>query len=201
MSNAEFLGIAIKNLLEKNINVSFVKRKYYSKYSTYSYFTIYPKKELIINYFKEDYSLWFGDFLHEYCHFLQWKENLKKWNSLDKDFAAFDAYISGGKRKPTRQNIINIQKLESNADRRVIHLVQKNKLDLDVKDYIKNSNLYVFCYPLFVKHQIFHYPCQSDMIKYMPETFFTYKQIENRKVIKHVDELDDMFEKSLLLNK
>ena len=112
MNSEEFLGYAIKKLVAQDVTVNFNKRIKDSKYS-YNYFDYITKKELIINYFNNSFDSWFPVFVHEYCHFLQWKNELSKWESYNKYLVSFGNYLDGKTSKINKKTIRKIQEVVS----------------------------------------------------------------------------------------
>jgi hypothetical protein len=134
---------------------------------------ITPRKYLILTdenyirvngYFSEEDNLlkvasnkpfkkWFPVFLHEFCHFLQWKENCKIWqNSVvsDGSDASMEVFswVDGKKipRKKLDTYIRLARDVELDCERRVCKLIKKFNLPLDIEQYAQQANAYVYLY-------------------------------------------------------
>lgn len=93
---------------------------------------------------------WFPIFIHEYCHFKQWKESKNLWNQgelscgiifewLENNNAIIDSNIY--------LHIKNIQDLESDCEKRTLSIIKKYFTNIiDPKLYGKKSNAYVLFY-------------------------------------------------------
>ena len=77
---------------------------------------------------------WVETLLHEYCHFLQWKEKSKLWIKYMKN--------------PSIKNTTN---LEIDCEKRTIKLIKKLKLEayIDVKKYAQGANSYITFYHIY----------------------------------------------------
>lgn len=188
MSNEEFLGICIFDMLKHGVNILFKKRIYDSK-ECYPYFHEDPLT-FALNYFESQIKNkeWFTIFIHEYCHFIQWKNEKKKW-TIDYDYASekLNKFLDKKSKSVDIESIRKVQELELDCDKKALRLMKKHQLDVDINLYTKYSNLYILCHPLFGKYGHFYTP--YELLEYVPK-----KHISKKDLLKDIDfELEKMY--------
>ena len=95
---------------------------------------------------------WFMVYLHEYGHFMQWKDNSFYFDKKDKRYIKSDEIIDNwidGKNYP--QDIIIkairfIQKCELDCEKKVVKLIKKFNFPIDIGEYIQEANSYIHFY-------------------------------------------------------
>ncbi len=89
---------------------------------------------------------WFPIFIHEYNHFLQWKEQSKEWLNCDDVF--FDHWLSDNtvNTRKVNKGIASLITLELDCEKRSVEMIKKFKLNIDTEHYIKCANSYVLFY-------------------------------------------------------
>lgn len=190
MTEEHFIGYAIKQMVENEVTVQFNKRTNNSKHSA-NYFSVEKetKPTFVINYF--DASLDFEIFLHEYCHFLQWKRNTLIWQRGLQSLDYFYKWLDGRHDICRKYHIINIQALELDADRRVVELIKKHKFDIDIPKYIKESNSYILTFQYVWKQRDYkEFPVNynnPEILEMLPEKHITKKGLS--KDYSHIMEL------------
>ncbi len=177
MTPEEFVGNAIKEMVDDNVSVHFIKRKYNSRYA-YDFFTCGDKgdkPELAINYFCEDFNYWFPTFIHEFCHYKQWKENPEKWVKMSDCYDKFGDFMVGKLPSLSTKYLRQIQRTELDADKRALKIIKKYGYDdiIDVDKYIKQSNLYIYTYNYMVKYCKFYVPFEHELMDLMPVKQYT----------------------------
>lgn len=135
---------------------------------------------------KIDLDRFKGTFVHEFCHFLQWRENdpsyidstLDNNNKIDiyelfEEWLSYDSEISD---EDLDEIVAKIILMEKNCEQRAIKLMRKFDLSIDVDKYIKEANAYLY-YHHIVKHERQWYNCQKkppyynqEVIDIMPDT-------------------------------
>ena len=83
-------------------------------------------------------------FIHEYCHFLQWRDDPEFWKKYShcKFYKAFKLkYIND-----------SIQ-LEWDCEKRALNLIKTHSLDIDADLYIKHANIYLQHYHLLADNK------------------------------------------------
>lgn len=95
---------------------------------------------------------WLPILVHEFCHFKQWSRqdplwmDLRKNNVQDEDFL-FD-WINGKEfsNEYISDLVPKVRNMELDCERRVIELLRKRQLPIDIIQYTKNANAYVNFY-------------------------------------------------------
>jgi hypothetical protein len=85
----------------------------------------------------------FGVLIHEYCHFLQWREGSQIWKEFEESNFSIDDVIKNPKK--FKKEILLLIKLESDCERRVIKLIKKYDLFCP-KQYAREANFILFKY-------------------------------------------------------
>jgi hypothetical protein len=95
---------------------------------------------------------WFQVFVHEYGHFLQYREKAKAFgNCTAEDRQAFEDWISTEKEvdpKKAKVALTNLRELEEECERIAVDLIRDNDLGfvLNPKRYTQKANGYLFFY-------------------------------------------------------
>lgn len=183
MTNAHFMGIAMQDLIEHRVEIKFNIRKNMSK-NTSSWFNDDTKLQIVINNFDFDFPEVFETFIHEYCHFLQWKEkdgivDYMKW---DKSVTVFFEWLARTRKRCPEKYLYGVQECELDCDRRVIELIKKHDLKVDIDDYIQQSNAYILSFRYAWEKRIpedkpwpecYH----ASILKYAPKKHFTKEDL------------------------
>lgn len=147
-----FVGLCINNMMTNGVSIEIVKTDRNAS-ETYSYFesgNVKPK--FCIRYLDNSFYENMDVFVHEYCHFLQWKADTKLQKSYE---SAHYRYYSRWLRKlhckymllnDVRDDLRIIQSVELDCDRRAIKLIKKYNLEIDSDKYIRRSNSYILSY-------------------------------------------------------
>jgi len=153
-----FLGDAVEYLIDNRVAVDLqrVKRvKLQGDLTSKGYFDL-PKKMVMGTAWP--LKKWLATFVHEYCHAQQYIEHSRlAWeydNALGMD--KYDDWLEK-KADMTKEELTEctraVQALELDCERRVVRLIYKYNLPLDVDDYIRRANAYVLFYVYVAKHQ------------------------------------------------
>ena len=95
---------------------------------------------------------WFEILLHEYCHFLQYKDENKwylKSTELNQSDKTLNDWLTGSKKFSIYEVDLLCtveQKMELDCEKRVIKLIDKLNLPINKELYIKEANAYIFLY-------------------------------------------------------
>ena len=92
---------------------------------------------------------WQAILVHEYCHFLQYIENEDVFNQYNKskDVLLLDSHLNEQKRMDNALKYKAVKltvDMELSCENRVIKLIRAHKLEIDIKEYIKNGNAYLY---------------------------------------------------------
>jgi hypothetical protein len=86
---------------------------------------------------------WFGVLIHEYCHFLQWKEQSKIWKDFEESNFNIEDIIKSPKKY--KKEILLLLRLEADCERRVVNLIKTHQL-FDATEYIQEANAVLYKY-------------------------------------------------------
>lgn len=187
MKKKEFLKIARKDLRDNGIKVIFKEPQQLRNCG--GYFD-WQAKTLVVG----KHESWFEIFLHEYCHFKQYHEKssiikyswvarsaLIEWYSYEKDFPD---YVK-------RECFYITRDIELNCEKRVVQMIKKYDLPINIDEYIKGANLHMYLYKyselMRVKIPIFSYHKYNLLEDMMPTKFLTKRQYNRMppKVFNH----------------
>jgi len=98
-------------------------------------------------------SEWFPVYVHEYGHFTQWRDKSPEWNNLWIDGIYYDDFLDllvSGEGKFTDDQINRFIDaaitIEADCERRVVELVRRYKLPIEIEHYCQTANSYVHFY-------------------------------------------------------
>lgn len=183
MTQSEFYGWAIPQLIEEGITVHLV-HKLKTK-NCCGWFSA-EKKELVVCTANPDA---FAVFVHEFCHFLQYRDARDLWNKLGKACDNFFRWLDGDKYTQRQVNYFckQAQLLELDCENRAIALIKKLKLDIDLKEYIQKANAYLLSYPVTKELRLWPNTLasiySSDISDLFSSKLVTAKQLTNKKYI------------------
>ena len=135
-------------------------------------------------------KLWFPIFVHEFCHFEQWREDSDIWNlsMSDSDEVDIWSWLEGSEEYPKRKiekAFYITQLLEQDCDRRVVEKIRKYDLPIDPERYIQASNAYHLFYQVALQERTWYVdaPYQVDkIVDEMPTTFLKPSQLKKKNV-------------------
>lgn len=90
----------------------------------------------------------FEIFVHEYGHYLQWKQRPEFYNAKAKGCDIVFSWLDGTdySDRILKKAFSNVIELEWDCEHTVLELVKRYKLPIDVKKYIRGANCYLFFY-------------------------------------------------------
>jgi hypothetical protein len=155
MHHEEFLGTAIAHMVEHGIsirldNTSIVK----SGGMSFGGWFDFNNKSMRVGTGRH-HNEWFPIFVHEYAHFLQSLDGFAA-KYPDYYWSDFFDWMAGTKKlsqAQLRKYVKVIQYVEYDAERRVLKMIKKHKLDIDVVKYTKEANAYILSYTVLRKHR------------------------------------------------
>lgn len=120
----------------------------------------------------------FEIFIHEYCHFLQWKYDREFWENSTQNYDVLFDWIKDPTAQTSpedlNQSLITILSLEHDCEKRVLKLVQNNPIEnFDTDKYQRAVNAYLWSYHLNLelRRRPVH-PIYSDrVLPYMSNIF------------------------------
>ncbi|NBO36880.1 hypothetical protein EBU91_05040 [bacterium] len=116
--------------------------------------------------------------LHEYCHFLQWRQKTQIFKHSDKYCLIVERWLNGKHySKPLiKRAFYWVRKMERECEQIAAKLIDKYDLPIDKSKYIKNANCYIYAH--FFMEQKRKYTAFSknpftdkSVQKIMPNTF------------------------------
>jgi len=130
--------------------------------------------------------------VHEYCHFLQWKNKKKFWKKYGGNDGSLDEWLNGkefSKHKITRF-IKNTIRIERDCEKKTVSILKKYKIKFDEKEYIKQSNVYILSYWYIKEYRKWPNKKIYDVSFYntMPDSFLPlsfYLKGVNKNAIKY----------------
>jgi len=150
MTSKEFIKYAKSKIGKTNIKLTFADKKYVmvqgSRVSGY-----FDENELVCatgNPIKK----WLPIFVHEFSHFEQWQKNCKSWTQVfinGKDLSDETFKWIGGKKyslEKIKEITRRVRILELDCERRTVKNIKKFKLPIDVDNYIRGANSYIYFY-------------------------------------------------------
>lgn len=150
---SKFIIDAIIDLQNSNATINFVKKKLLyiedEGIKSSGYFQISNKKPFLACAIGSDITEWLPVFVHEYCHFLQWKKGLKVWTQSE--YITLDQIVKIQSNKSIKLDEMvrilgDLRNLELDCEKRTVEIIRKYRLPIDIKTYIKKANAYVFFY-------------------------------------------------------
>jgi hypothetical protein len=110
--------------------------------------------------------------IHEYCHYLQWRENADVWLRCYPKYKTdslnlFDDWLLGSRVHKVKKHIAAVRDLELDCEQRAAWLMRKNKFG-DVSSYIRKANAYVLWHNWIGEIRSMDYTYQDpDVLKAM----------------------------------
>jgi hypothetical protein len=91
---------------------------------------------------------WLEVLIHEFCHYLQWKENCPAWVNGIESIDPIDRWIGGEEIENIEYHLGMARDLELDNEKRSVDMIIKWGLDseIDVNTYTKKANAYVLFY-------------------------------------------------------
>lgn len=145
MTKNKFIAKVITELLEDDFSIRLpMARSIDGKYG--GWFSGETKQKEFVVAMKRDCA--FEIFVHEYCHYLQWKERPNFYNSKAKGCDIVFNWLDGEdySDRALAKAFANVIELEWDCERTALELMKRYKLPIDVNKYIRGANCYLFFY-------------------------------------------------------
>jgi hypothetical protein len=150
--NSEVFDIIKEDIKSLDGRIIFVKGRYCggkSKCSGLFYMDANDNPILKIAKGGSEEEEWFGILLHEYCHFLQWRDDSKIWNNFcDHDVTYSEIILKPEKYKKELQALME---LEINCEKRAVNIIKSNNL-FNHKEYVQCANAILYKYAFLHKY-------------------------------------------------
>lgn len=141
MTKNEFIGKIVSELLENEVSLKIVQKKSQNNYG--GWFDPH-RKELFCAY-KGKYG--FEILIHEYNHFRQWYYRREFWDSCNANDGHFLLWLEGDDsitKAEKEKGFKDTLKLERDCEINSIKTIQKYDLPVDLENYFKLANSYLF---------------------------------------------------------
>ena len=137
----------IRELLKHNFSVFLHNKEHIDGYGGW-FSTDTDEEEFVV---AMKHPMGFEILIHEYCHFLQWKEDKKSWDESEKYYNLLFDWISDLSMEVSEtdlnQSLLTILKIEHDCEKRVLKLVSLNPIeDFDTDKYKRAANAYLWSY-------------------------------------------------------
>ena len=118
--------------------------------------------------------------VHEYCHFLQFKEKCKEWTDLEaQEPFIIDNWLKGDSNideDKLDKALEATMLLELDCEKRAVAFMAQNGLEKDIEQYIKQANAYVLSYKIVRKLRRWNKPGKApyhnkSLTELMPNQF------------------------------
>lgn len=121
---------------------------------------------------------WIDVLAHEFCHVTQWIDQIPLWIKAQKSIPLVDDWLTGEKVRNIKKHLEVCRDLELDNEKRTVKLMKEFDLDIDIEDYIKKANAYIFFYTRLLATRKWPTPTNSPhsndkIIKTMPRYFKT----------------------------
>lgn len=122
-------------------------------YRSQAYFC---EQEKVIKIAKNNKSS-FKNLVHEYAHFLQWLDSDPLFIKSDKAIEIIDNWFAGKNysQKELQNAFRVVREMERDCEMRSAELIQKWGLSINVKNYIKDANIYIYLHYAMEKKRKF----------------------------------------------
>jgi hypothetical protein len=119
---------------------------------------------------------WLETFVHEYAHLTQWRDQCQPWTNALQSLELVDPWLNGEEVDGINEHISLIRDLELDNEKRSVKLIKQHNLDIDLNDYIKKANSYIYFYNWIKVTRTWSKPGNSPytnkrLLKVMPKTF------------------------------
>lgn len=150
MSNETFIADSIPHMIRKGISVDLQNKHFINFDGTDVNGYFYADKLELKCAVGKPEDEWFPVFVHEYCHFLQWREQTEAWKVLGEEEkrseTSIDEWLSGT--DLDHETVLLHCKLtrdvEEECERFVVDRIRKYDLQIDISQYIQKTNAYLY---------------------------------------------------------
>jgi len=144
MTREAFIGLALADCVRNNVSVKILQKKSIQKCG--GWFCSNPL-EMVCAY---KARLGFEILIHEYNHFLQWKDDNEFWVRCGGNDGDFHTWLMDDSFKLSKKKVDicynQAVELERDCEIRSIQMIKDYALDVDVEKYTKEANAYLYVY-------------------------------------------------------
>lgn len=182
MKESEFYGWALPQLIDSSITVKFLNKP---KHLNCGGWFAEDKKELVVCTKHADA---FSIFIHEFCHFLQFRDDPQAW-ALCAGTDTFFAWLQGKdfSKEEIAKATQQAQALEHDCETKALKLIKQLDLDIDIISYTQKANAYLFSYLITKKLRLWPNTKKSIYESEIAEHFDTkLVSLEQLKYLKNI---------------
>lgn len=186
---ANFISETVVELLDNDIDIQFVNKSILED-GLSGYFDETNKKLKVAT--KKPFKYWFPTYVHEFCHFRQWKEKSHLWFDEDDLFFEWLKGVEIPKKKLERSRKIVIL-TEIDCEKRSYEMIKGHELPVDLKNHIKCSNAYLLSYCFFYMYRDWYSSSpyeDNEIVKKMPDYF-----LEDREYLSTKSKYEKVYKK------
>jgi len=115
-------------------------------------------------------------FVHEFGHVTQFIDNCLPWKNLGQSLEKVTDWLHGKRVHNINRHIDIVKLMELDNEKRSVELIKNFNLDIDVEDYIKRANSYIYFYNRLKKTRKWSHPKNApynnkSVFKVMPSYF------------------------------
>lgn len=142
-----FISKAIRELLHHGFSIQLHNKDNLNGYGGW-FGTDIGEEEFVV---AMKHPMSFEIFIHEYCHFLQWKYDRKFWDDSSEYYDVLFDWISDPNldipEETLNKSLHTILSIEHDCEKRVLKLVKNNPIEnFDLDKYIRAINAYLWSY-------------------------------------------------------
>jgi phosphorylcholine metabolism protein LicD len=89
---------------------------------------------------------WIEILAHEFSHLTQWVEQIDIWKKCMVSMPLVDDWLQGEDVPNIKKHLAVSRELELDNEKRSVRIIKKFGLDVDIDNYIKKANAYIFFY-------------------------------------------------------
>ena len=140
---SNFIAETLIELIDSKVSVELVQSVYLPDRNS-GEFNDFPREFKVA--MKRPLKYWFPIYIHEFCHFRQWKEKSVLWDKYDDTFFEWVDDRENFQLSEVKKSLKSIISLELDCEKRAVQMIKDRELPLDTDDYIKGANAYLLSY-------------------------------------------------------
>jgi len=114
--------------------------------------------------------------VHEFGHITQWIDKIDLWKKADISIPKVDSWLMGENVSDIKKHLEVTRDLELDNEKRAVKIIKKFDLDIDIDQYIKKANAYIFFYTRLLATRKWCSPTNNPynnkrLVKQMPAHF------------------------------
>lgn len=170
MKKSEFWSLIVSELIAENFSVLLYNNEHLDGWGGWLDASL-ENKEFVV---AMNHPLGFETALHEYCHFLQWKNNPKLWNKSETTYGILFDWIDNPESNYTteelQESLHDILEIEHDCEKLALDFASMHNLEnFDYNLYAQAANAYLWHYHI---NRIFRKKSpipiyNTDITKYM----------------------------------